>query len=175
MPVRLSLPAFDPGDDAGQVAADVLAQRLDAWIAQQLHDVYVAAAPIAQSLIGEGRVLPILDGLDEMDPDHSAPVRAIAVVRALEPPSRDRTSPSRPGLPGACYRQLTSERSEPWVGSPCCRMPTTVQIEPLAVEQVADYLCLPVPLIPSNLRWHRGPLASRRSLTSGLGRRARWP
>ena len=89
--------------------------------------------PIAQSLVDEGWILPILDGLDEMDPDHSAPLRAIAVARALNHPAQIGLRPVVLACREARYRQLASERSEPGLLN-VLQDVTTVQLEPRTVS-----------------------------------------
>lgn len=72
VPVRLSLPTFDP-----------TTTRLDAWLADQLAKLGVPPK-LARQLVTERRILPVLDGLDEMDPDDRSPERASAVLRMLD-------------------------------------------------------------------------------------------
>ncbi|MGH3792692.1 MAG: hypothetical protein ACRDQ9_18240 [Pseudonocardiaceae bacterium] len=61
VPVRLSLPAFDPGDDPDEVVSG----RLDRWLIQHLRTVFGLRATVAAALVADGRILPVLDGLDE--------------------------------------------------------------------------------------------------------------
>src|SRR4051812_10260026 len=68
VPVRVSLPAFLP-DRLVELTAAQARQRLDEWIADRLVTAYGLRRPVARELAAQGRVLPILDGLDEMDPD----------------------------------------------------------------------------------------------------------
>lgn len=84
VPVRLSLPAFDPGGD--QVDADMLASRLNTWISRCLTTIYGVVPATADVLVDGGWILPILDGLDEMDPAAAPPVHAMAVIRAINYP-----------------------------------------------------------------------------------------
>jgi hypothetical protein len=56
VPVRLSLAEWD------------LEVPLPDWVAQQLVDVYDWPTAMAAELVRQHRVLPVLDGLDEMDP-----------------------------------------------------------------------------------------------------------
>ena len=72
VPVRVSLPAFQ----------GVERRQLDDWIAGGLVRAYGLAPPVAHSLVNGSWVLPILDGLDEMDLEQSS-----AVVAALNVPA----------------------------------------------------------------------------------------
>ncbi|MGH3754972.1 MAG: hypothetical protein ACRDRP_20195 [Pseudonocardiaceae bacterium] len=69
VPVRLSLPAFDPGDDADKAAAEVVSARLDGWLTRHLVTTFGLPTTVAATLVTDGWILPVLDGLDEMDPD----------------------------------------------------------------------------------------------------------
>lgn len=73
VPVRLSLASWDTS------------QSVEVWIARHLVDVYDLPAAAASALVKARRVLPVLDGLDEMDP-HPEPCygcRAGHALRAL--------------------------------------------------------------------------------------------
>lgn len=90
VPVWLSLTSLDLGEPASleEAGAPQLAARLDQWIAEQLSTVYQVRARVAEELLGGHWIVPVLDGLDEMDPaatgQSDAPrPRAAAVVRAL--------------------------------------------------------------------------------------------
>lgn len=90
VPVWLSLTSLDLGDpeSLAEAAADELAARLDRWIVEQLTAVYQVRARVAGEVLAGHWIVPVLDGLDEMDPaaaGQGAPPRprAAAVVRAL--------------------------------------------------------------------------------------------
>jgi hypothetical protein len=95
VPVLLSLPACDLGDTTN-ATSDLLTQRLDAWIIRRLVEDYQLRAGQAAALVGGGRILPVLDGLDEMDPapatadptGSSSRPRAVAVLAALNTAGR---------------------------------------------------------------------------------------
>ncbi|GGV72392.1 hypothetical protein GCM10010277_85230 [Streptomyces longisporoflavus] len=74
IPIRLALTDWDTG-----IAFEV-------WLVRRIAAEYGVVPHSAQQLVDERRILPVLDGLDEMDagsdPDAGAP-RAIAVMRAL--------------------------------------------------------------------------------------------
>jgi hypothetical protein len=73
VPVRFSLAGWDP------------AQNVDEWMADRLARDYRIPQAHAEDLVRKGRILPVLDGLDEMDsgPASGAPSRAIAILRWL--------------------------------------------------------------------------------------------
>ncbi|WP_431784096.1 NACHT domain-containing protein [Streptomyces chumphonensis] len=61
VPVRLSLSGFDP-----------VTQSLERWIAERLARDYpqeVRSSRAAQALVADRKIIPVLDGLDEMDPE----------------------------------------------------------------------------------------------------------
>lgn len=58
-------------------------RSLEAWLAEQLRSTYQIEPPIAQGLIRNGLVIPVLDGLDEMDSDAGEPERASAIIKEL--------------------------------------------------------------------------------------------
>jgi len=66
VPVLLSLPSCDLGDIANVTGAQ-LASRLTTWITNELIEDYQVRADQAAGLVDGRRVLPVLDGLDEMD------------------------------------------------------------------------------------------------------------
>jgi hypothetical protein len=73
VPVRLSLASWNSDEDLGR------------WIARHLRDVYRLPAASARELVTARRVLPVLDGLDEMDADPTPGYasRAGRAVRAV--------------------------------------------------------------------------------------------
>ena len=71
----------------GDRAAEAIAARLDGWLIQHLVTVFGLPGKLAHALVTEGRILLVLDGLDEMDIDDTRPRRAAAVIRALNHPS----------------------------------------------------------------------------------------
>ena len=73
VPVRFSAASWLPGQDLRQ------------WLTQRLVLDYGLAQDIAQDLVDGRRVLPVLDGLDEMDPDpvEGPPSRALALLNEL--------------------------------------------------------------------------------------------
>ncbi|MFI2203808.1 NACHT domain-containing protein [Streptomyces sp. NPDC020192] len=59
VPVRLPLAGWDT------------TQPLDDWLTHELADIYQLSTATARRLVDQRRVLPVLDGLDEMDPQGS--------------------------------------------------------------------------------------------------------
>ncbi len=89
VPVWLNLPSLDLGDigSLDRLSAEQIEVLLDRWIAAQMTVVYQVSSGTAETLIRGRWVLPVLDGLDEMDTptsgaDDQARPRAAAVVRA---------------------------------------------------------------------------------------------
>jgi hypothetical protein len=94
VPIMLSLPGCDLGA-TDSVSQRSLAERLNKWIVQRLVEDYQVPDAEAKALVSDQRILPFLDGLDEMDltraddDDQPAPrPRAAAVIQAL---NADRT------------------------------------------------------------------------------------
>ncbi|MFJ3439783.1 NACHT domain-containing protein [Streptomyces sp. NPDC086081] len=73
VPVRLSAAAWNTD------------QPLEAWLSAYLAQVYRVPLPTARALVAARRVLPVVDGLDEMDEDSALTFgsRAAQAVRAL--------------------------------------------------------------------------------------------
>ncbi len=88
VPVRFSAPAFDFGraDRLTSMPAREVAQRLDTWLADQIVTAYGVPVKRAEALVGGGWILPVLDGVDEMDPPDQPPIRAGALLAALNQP-----------------------------------------------------------------------------------------
>jgi hypothetical protein len=59
-------------------------QSLEEWLSRQLAIRYQLRPALAASLVAERLILPILDGLDEMDPEDDHYARAKAVLRSLD-------------------------------------------------------------------------------------------
>lgn len=74
VPVRLSLSTFDPSRN-----------RLDDWLVEHLARTHRLRPTAAAALVDDRRVIPVLDGLDEMDasetPGHGS--RAAAALQAM--------------------------------------------------------------------------------------------
>jgi len=123
VPVRFSLAAYDT------------TLTLDQWITGQLEQRFTdLPEAVARELVDRRRILPVLDGLDEMDPDQGTPQRAIAAVDRINTYVRG-TGPSPVVV--TCrldrYKQLIGIGTTP---APA----TDVYIEELDVAQVSAYL-----------------------------------
>jgi len=137
VPVRMSLPAFDPSvheASAGQVAV-----QLESWMAQYLADVFGLEGRLAQALIRRGWILPVLDGLDEMDRDDASPKRAAAVVRGLNHPGAGRLRPIVVTCRNDRYQALSAVPAAPGQEA-VLQDAAAVEIERLSVDRVADYI-----------------------------------
>ncbi|MFE0515052.1 NACHT domain-containing protein [Streptomyces sp. NPDC058964] len=73
VPIRLSLTSWDT------------ACPLEDWLTDELTQTYELTKAIARRMVEERRILPVLDGLDEMDPpdEEVAPSRAARALTAL--------------------------------------------------------------------------------------------
>lgn len=123
VPVRFSLPAWNTD------------QPLATWLATEIAARFGLQPALATTLVTSHRILPILDGLDEMDPAEAAPIRAAAAVGQL-----NEHLSGRLGVPlvVTCrteeYQRLRTESRI------VVRPATEVTIEQLTAEQVRDYL-----------------------------------
>ncbi|MFP8960844.1 NACHT domain-containing protein [Streptomyces nanhaiensis] len=89
VPVLLSLASWDPDEDLGE------------WIARRLRDTYRLPAASARELVRARLVLPVLDGLDEMDAD-SMPGYASRAGRAVRALNRYQDADGKAGLVLTC-------------------------------------------------------------------------
>jgi NACHT domain len=139
VPVRLSLPTFDPGVDWKQIESGTAASRLDAWITDQLVEIFGVPVRVAQGLVGQGRILPVLDGLDEMDPEVGTAARAVATVQALNYPASGGVRPFVLTCRSERYRQLAGTPA-PLGQESIIQDATVIELEPLSPRKVAAYL-----------------------------------
>ncbi|MFI6871643.1 NACHT domain-containing protein [Nocardia sp. NPDC050406] len=58
-------------------------RAFSAWLAEQLTSEYQVAPRVADALVSNGHILPVLDGLDEMDPEDGEPTRACDALKLL--------------------------------------------------------------------------------------------
>jgi hypothetical protein len=184
VPVRLSLPAFDPGSDMDVVATEVISARLDRWLIRHLTAAFGLPAKIATALVTEGWILPVLDGLDEMDPDDAEPRRAASVIRAVNHPSAGNVRPVVITCRTNRYYQLSGhfdstgkiapaeQEAAPTVGRrEVVQDATVVSVEPLATVSVVDYLTyrFPDPTDPVRIESRWRPIIERLTLATGDG------
>jgi hypothetical protein len=135
-PVLLDLATCSLGEVTGRSPSE-LADRLTKWMADRLVDDYQVPFAHAQVLVRQRYILPVLDGLDEMDghKDDGCRTQALAVVQAL--------SVDRFPVVVACrdldYQSLTqSPRS---AASPALLTDARhVVLQPLDAKAVIEYL-----------------------------------
>jgi predicted NACHT family NTPase len=136
VPVRLSLPAFR--DISDRSTATNVRGQLDDWIATHLATVYGLVRSVARMLVADGWVLPILDGLDEMDLDQADPRRARAVLAALNMPA----GPGRWSVVLTCrttyYHDLVHATDRGREG--VLQDATVVTMQPLHIDQIIAWL-----------------------------------
>lgn len=143
VPVWLNLPSLDLGEPGSldRLSAEELATRLDEQIAAQISEDYQILKPTAQRLLAESWILPVLDGLDEMDTynseaDDARPLAA-AVVRALNAGTGKR--PVVLVCRRAEYGQMA--RSSTVRGEdPVLQDATQIILQPLNVIAICDFL-----------------------------------
>jgi len=124
VPVRFSLTGWDT----------VL--PLDDWLAEQLRVRFRIAQRHAKALVAERRVLPVLDGLDEMDAP-GTPVEHRRASRALDHLNFYQDAGSGAPVILTCrsdqYKELAGSEKR-------LRDAARVEIRPLSPEQVIEYL-----------------------------------
>jgi len=162
VPVWFTLASVDLGEaeSLARVSGKELADRLDRQMAAQISAAYQIPRSTAEELIRDHWVLPVLDGLDEMDapgPEGSGPVRsrAAAVVRALN----DGTG-KRPVVL-VCRREAYGQLAQsPSVGreDPVLQDARQIVLQFLDARAICDYLTWRFPgERPGDLapRWHK--------------------
>jgi hypothetical protein len=139
VPLRISLPSFDPPIDPYHSQPDQVAADLRGWIIDYLVDVHGLRPRTAQSLLNQGWILPVLDGLDEMDVGGRNPVRATAVIRAWNYPMIEALPPVIITCRTDRYHQLVAGQTG--VGyRAVLQDATVVVIQFLTAAQIAEYL-----------------------------------
>jgi hypothetical protein len=144
VPTWLTLTSVDLGDvdELARATAEDLAVRLDQQIAMQISATYQIPGSVAESLVREHWVLPVLDGLDEMDPSHPADSgharpRATAVIRALN------AGTGRKPTVLVCRRGEYGQMARsPGTGGedPVLQDARQIILQPLDVTAICDYL-----------------------------------
>lgn len=93
VPFRVNATGWDGAEDSD----------LAGWLAYHLAIDYVKNPRVARALVDSGHILPVIDGLNEMDAPGSAPVRANAMLNPLpsshSAPSRSRVRMSAAAIP----------------------------------------------------------------------------
>lgn len=182
VPVRLSLAAFDfdPRDDLDVPAAQAVSDRLDRWLIGHLETVFGLRAKVATTLVRRGLILPVLDGLDEMDPDDVVPRRAASVIRAVNHPSAGGVRPVVITCRTSRYEQLSGPFGSTEKSAPAAQEATSnagrrevvqdatvVGVEPLTALSVVDYLTYRFPDPADRVRWR--PIVERLTASKGSG------
>lgn len=104
------------------------------WLVERLVSEYSLRSRIARELADSGRILPVIDGLDEMDPLDHEPRRAIqAMDRLNENPWLGR--PVVVMCRGEVFEQVRSRR-----GDAGLRASRLIEVQPIAVAGIAGYL-----------------------------------
>ena len=143
VPVWLSLPSLDLGepDSLDRLSAEELAAMVDQWIITQTAEDYQIRKATAQKLVEERWILPVLDGLDEMDTPRAGTGNprplAAAVVRALNAGTGRR--PVVLVCRRAEYGQLARSSTARWE-DPVLQDATQIVLQPLDVTAVCDFL-----------------------------------
>jgi len=181
VPVRLSLPAFDPGNDVDVVAAEVVSARLDRWLIRHLGTAFGLPAKVAATLVTDGWILPVLDGLDEMDFDDTVPRRAASVIRAVNHPSAGNVRPVVVACRTNRYQRLSGHFEPAGTDPPdeqeitytdqrhMVQDATVVSVEPLTTSSVIDYLTyrFPDPANPVRIESRWRPIVERLAASNG--------
>jgi DNA polymerase III delta prime subunit len=103
-----------------------LRRPLDVWMASELASKYQVPTRLGHAWLSDQRLLPLLDGLDEVDPLWQA-----ACVRAIN------TYTERQGLPGL----VVCSRLEEYTRLPVrLRLNAAISLSPLSPDQVSAYL-----------------------------------
>ncbi len=122
VPVRVNVAGWDGGGD------------FTGWLAGRMMMDYGLHQQVARAMVDAGYILPVLDGLDEMDPPDAQPDRARgALDRLNEPPWRNRTVVvmCRTGV----YARLRELRGDAGLHGAI-----TITLLPLSPIEICDYL-----------------------------------
>ena len=147
VPIWLSLTSLDLGSDdwLARASAEEIAAQLDQWMAAAMAAVYPVpglSRPVAERMIRERWVLPVLDGLDEMDSPSSYAEnferpRAAAVVRALN------AGTGRRPVVLVCRREEYGQLARSGGAreeEPILQDAAQIVLQPLDVPAICDYL-----------------------------------
>jgi hypothetical protein len=148
IPVRFNLsgitmPSTRPRNDLvglfdSEISNTMTRDDFDNWTIGRLTAEYALNPEVARSLVGDGWVLPILDGLDEMDLDQGHPSRARALLSALNSPTSRERWPVVLTCRTKHYDEL-SHRDSSGLNS-ALQDATVVVMQPLEIEQIANWL-----------------------------------
>ncbi|QUR68950.1 NACHT domain-containing protein [Mycobacterium spongiae] len=122
VPVRINTSGWDGGGDFTD------------WLAGRLGTDYGLHPTVAGALADAGLILPVLDGLDEMDPVDAEPRHArVALDRLNEPPWRNRT------VVVTC-RTNVHARLRDLRGDAGLHGATTITLQPMSPSDIRGYL-----------------------------------
>lgn len=154
------------------------------WLTRHLETAFGLSAKVADTLVTDGWILPVLDGLDEMDVDDAVPRRAASVIRAVNHPSAGNVRPVVITCRTNRYQQLSGPFESAGKASPAEREAasnarqrevvqdaTVVGVEPLAAPSVVDYLTyrFPDPADPRRIESRWRPIVERLTASNGGG------
>src|SRR6516225_1259643 len=122
VPVRVNAAGWDGSRD------------FTSWLVHQLTIDYPLNPRVARALVEANKILPVLDGLDEMDPPDAEPVLACSAVERLnKSPWQDRA------VVAACrstvYKAVRELRPDAGL-----QFATTVTLQPLSAEDIYLHL-----------------------------------
>ena len=112
---------------------------------RQLIEVYGIAPHAARALYRNGKILPIIDGLDEVDAETIIPVKGAAIISALNSLTATRPSPVVITCRTSGYSEFIKE-DEISSNRQVIQDSTVVQIQPLTSAQIAAYLTYHSPI-----------------------------
>ncbi|MGY2114858.1 NACHT domain-containing protein [Nocardia gipuzkoensis] len=123
VPVRLNASSWDPDSNS-----------FGEWLARRIAQDYSLRLRVARELVGTDRILPVLDGLDEMDSDSREPARARAALDQLN----EVHWLGRPIIVTArmdAYRKMSELHGESGLHEA-----SVIALQALTAQQVADHL-----------------------------------
>ncbi|MBC7301868.1 MAG: NACHT domain-containing protein [Nocardia sp.] len=123
VPVRLNASSWDPGSNS-----------FGEWLARRIAQDYSLRLRVTRELVETNLILPVLDGLDEMDGDAQQPARARAALDQLNEVhwlARPVVVTAR----GDTYRKLSELYGESGLHES-----SVVALQELTAQQVADHL-----------------------------------
>jgi hypothetical protein len=120
--MRVDLAGYDP-----------FTTDLGSWLAQRAAIQYPIPATVARRLVESGRILPILDGLDEMDVNQNSPERGIATLKRVSS-----------YVAGVEFGAVMACREVEWkrISSPSSLLSgfSVIYIQPLDPKQIRSYI-----------------------------------
>jgi hypothetical protein len=143
VPVRLSAPASQAaavGTKIRPLTAEYLSAQLEVWLAGQLVRNYGLPKRRAKDLVLSDWILPVFDGIDEMDPVGAKPDHAQALIAALNQPTADDVRAVVLTCRTDRYMCLASTDSPYARGRSVLQDSTAVEVEQLSPPAVWAYL-----------------------------------